>query len=91
MLSKRKELIFTNTEKGNSMIGFWTRETPQKEGRYWGATLDGLLSEIHIIYREHTGQFRDAVNPEWKGYYWSEPIEKPPLPEAVGGGKVHEK
>jgi hypothetical protein len=62
------------------MKGHWTKQIPQVAGRYWTADRDlSMLTGIHVIYQAENGEFMDAGNQHWKGHWWSEPIEVPPL------------
>jgi len=70
------------------MNGHWQREIPKKAGRYWTATIYKRLAAIEVVVYENDGNLYYAGGYPighkfencWLGWWWSEPIETPPLP-----------
>ena len=63
--------------------GYWTKETPNKPGRYKVAARDGSLEAVErLVYLDpDTGSLR--VNDHgwpWEGWWWSEPTPDMPKP-----------
>lgn len=70
------------------MRGHWTKERPAKDGLYWTATRDGELDRPQVVaYNEkgeciYAGMSIHRPSDGWGGWWWSEPVEKPPAPPA---------
>lgn len=72
------------------MKGHWQKDVPKQSGEYWTATRDGLLAGTKIVSYGKDGALNFAgfsldgrLPPEedgWQGWWWSEPVEKPPRP-----------